>query len=129
MTDMFEAAGTGGGGIKWDDLNGFLLLFKPHSVEEGIQTSFGEKSAVRADVFVLDGPKKGEEYIDTLVFPGKLQGQIKHNAGTGKYVLGRLGQGQGKPGQRPPWQLSTDPTDQDKDVARAWLNANAGPGF
>lgn len=128
MTDMFDSPSAGGGGIKWDDLNGSLLLFKPHSVEEGIPTAFGEKSAVRADVHALDGAAKGQDFMDTLVFPGKLQGQIKHNAGTGRYCLGRLGTGAAKPGQRPPWQLA-DPTDSDKDTARAWINANSGPGF
>lgn len=127
-SDLFDAPSAGSGGIQWKDLNGCLLLFKPLSVEDAIPTSFGEKPAVRADVFVLDGPAKGQEHLDTLVFPGKLQGQIKHNAGTGRYCLGRLGQGLGKPGQQPPWQLG-DPTDQDKDIARAWISANAGPGF
>lgn len=117
--DMFDGPGSASG-LEWEALNGALLLIKPLSVEHGIETSFGEKDAVRADVAVLDGPDEGTEYNDTLVFPKVIQGQIRSNAGTGRFNLGRLGQGEAKKGQKPPWKLG-DPTDADKETARTHL--------
>lgn len=115
-------------GIKWEELEGALLLVKPNSYEEDINTAYGKANAVSADVTVLDGAKKGEEYRETLIFPKVLAGQVKGYIGTSKFALGRLGRGQAKPGQSAPWLLA-DPTDSDKDTARAWISANAGPGF
>lgn len=109
------------GGVKWEDHNGALLLITPHSVESGVNTTFGTKDAVRADVVVLDGPNAGAEYADVLVFPGVLIGQLRSQLG--KKVIGRLGQGVGKPGQKPPWKLS-EATEADKQVGVAWLNKN-----
>jgi hypothetical protein len=117
--DMFDGPSSSTG-IKWEDINGRLLLITPHSVEVGIKTSFGDTDAVRADVTVLDGPDAPTDYRDTLIFPKVLQGQVRSNAGTGRMNLGRLGQGNKKPGQSAPWMLG-DPTDADKQVARAHL--------
>lgn len=119
MTDMFDAPGSTSG-IKWEDINGRLLLVKPHSIEEGIATVHGATTAVRADVTVLDGPGAPEDYNDTLIFPKVLQGQVRGNAGTGRMNLGRLGKGNAKPGQSAPWVLG-DPTDADKQIAREHL--------
>jgi len=116
-TDPFATPGTASG-VQWEDLKGALLLIEPHTVETGIQTTFGEKDAIRADVAVLDGPSKGEQHPDTLVFPGVLISQLKTRLG--QKVLGRLGQGQGKPGQKPPWIL-TEATDADKQIGLAYL--------
>lgn len=106
-------------GVKWDDLNGALLIFTVHAVEEGIPTTFGDKDAVRADVDVVDGPKAGERYPDALVFGLVLIGQLRPNVGS--KVLGRLGQGNAKPGQKPPWLLA-EATEQDTNAATAHLN-------
>lgn len=114
----FAAPGTASG-IDWKALNGSLLLIKPHSVEEGIKTVHGDSSAVRADVYVLDGEEKGEEYKDTLIFPRVLQGQLRSRIG--QNVLGRLGQGAQKPGQSPPWLLS-EATAADHEVGVAYLS-------
>lgn len=126
-TDMFDGPSSATG-IDLTALEGSLLLVKPLEFVESINTNYGETSAVRADVIVLDGAQKGETVNDTLIFPKVLQSQVKSNCGTGRYNLGRLGRGAAKPGQSAPWMLG-DPTDQDKDAARAWLAANAGPGF
>jgi hypothetical protein len=124
MSDDFNAPGSAEG-IKWESLKGRLLLFKVHEVRHGIATAFGESDAVAADVVVLDGD--GEEaYIDTLVFPKVLQSQIKSNVGG--MVLGRLGQGEPKKNQSPPWKLS-DPTDDDKATGRAYLAAQTKAPF
>lgn len=124
--DMFDAPGSAAG-IDLKSAEGRLLLIKPLTTETGIQTTFGPKDAIRADVTVLDGPTAGEEFKDTLIWPLVLQGQIRGNVGTGRMNLGRLGKGNAKPGQQAPWKLA-DPTDADKDVARAHLaKATAAP--
>jgi len=125
--DMFDGPSSASG-IKWTDLQGRLLLIKPHSYEEGIQTAFGEANAVKADVIELDGPDAGTEHSDTLIFPKVLAGQVKANAGTGRYNLGRLGKGAAKPGQSAPHQLG-DPTDADKEVARRYLASKTQAPF
>jgi len=123
-TDEFEAPASAVG-IKWDDYNGDLLLVAVKQVESGIKTSFGEKDAVRADVTILDGTAAGEEFLDTLIFPSVLISQTR--SAVGKKVLGRLGQGQAKPGQKPPWRL-IEATDEDAAVARAHLAKIVSPG-
>lgn len=125
--DMFDGPSSTTG-IQWDQINGRLLLIKAHSVETDIKTSFGDTDAVRADVTVLDGPDSPEEYRDTLIFPRVLQGQVRSNAGTGRMNLGRLGQGNKKPGQSAPWLLG-DPTDADKAIARDYLAKNPSIPF
>lgn len=111
-------------GITWADVNGALLIIRPTSIETGIQTSFGAADAVRADVWVVDGPSAGEVHDDTLVFPKLLQSQLKSRIN--QVVLGRLTQGQGKPGQSAPWLLA-EPTAQDVQVGmQAWERIQAG---
>jgi hypothetical protein len=116
-------------GISYAELQGSLLLVKVIYVEDHIPTVHtkpGEKnSAVRADVTVLDGPAAGQEYLDALIFPKVLQGQLKSRVG--QYVLGRLGQGVAKPGQSAPWMLEPA-TDEDKRKAEAHLNGSAPRG-
>lgn len=116
--DPFDAPGKGGDRIHWDDVNGALLLFTVHSVERGIETTFGDADAVKCDVAALDGDHKGQTWDGALVFPRVLQSQLSGKVG-GK-VLGRLGKGTAKPGQSPPWTLE-DPTEDDKAIARKYL--------
>lgn len=125
-SDPFDGPGSASG-IQWADYEGRLLLITPHEYLPEVSTSLGVKSAVRADVVVLDGPGAPEEIPDTLIFPRVLQGQVKGNAGTGRMNLGRLGKGVAKPGQSAPWQLG-QPTDTDKDLARQYLaSKNVAP--
>lgn len=119
MSNSPFAAPAAASGISWEDLNGSLLLIQPLSVEDSVQTTFGEKTAIRADISVLDGDQKGEEYKDTLVFPLVLQGQLRGRLG--QKVLGRLGQGEAKAGQKPPWIL-TEATEDDIKVGTAHLS-------
>lgn len=106
-------------GIDWQALKGALLLITVHEVREGITTSFGVTDAVSADVAVLDGPETGNVYVDTLIFPRVLQGQLRKSVG-GQMVLGRLGQGNAKPGQSAPWSLIAA-SDEDNAAGIAWL--------
>ena len=117
-TDPFDSPGTGGDRIHWDDVIDTLLLFTVHSVERGIDTSFGEADAVKCDIAALDGDHKAETWEGALVFPRVLQSQLSGKVGG--MVLGRLGKGEAKPGQSAPWKLD-DPTDADRDIARKYL--------
>jgi hypothetical protein len=50
-----------------------------------------------------------------------VQSQLKQTIGTGKFVLGRVEQGNAKPGQNAPWRLAT-PTDKDRAMASKYLD-------
>lgn len=129
---MFEQPPAPGGGIKWDDHKGALLLIEPTSFEAQVNTSFGPADAVKANVHVIDGPGAGDSYTDTMIFPKLLVSQTKPLLG--KKVLGRLGQGQGKPGQSAPWLLN-EATPEDNTKGEAWVAqhapavTSAGPPF
>lgn len=114
----FNDPGVGGDRIDYEAVNGALLLFTVHAVEDGITTTFGEKTAVRCDVAVLDGPLKGEVFDNALVFPLVLLGQLKGSVG--EMVIGRLGKGTAKPGQKPPWTL-TAANPSDREVGERYL--------
>ncbi len=111
-------------GIQFADLKGRLLLIEPLGIETDIPTQYGSADAVRANLHVLDGEDAGESYMDTLIFPRVLRSQLK-SAST-KYVLGRLGQGERKPGQSPPWKL-TEATPGDEKVAVKFLEKDVTP--
>lgn len=123
-TDPFAAPGAASGGIDWAAVNGSLILITVHDVETDIQTSFGAKDAVRADVAILDGDHAGEEYGDSLIFPKVLISQLRGSKGS--KVLGRLGQGEAKKGQQPPWLLA-EASEADKKVGVAYLSGTLTP--
>ncbi len=118
MTDPFADPGSSTA-VDWSEHVGALLLLTVHGIEYDIQTVHGMSNAVRADVVVLDGPKRGTEYADALVFPKLLQSQLRSRVG--QKVLGRLGQGEAKRGQSAPWQLNAA-TDADKKIGRDFLS-------
>lgn len=103
-------------GIDWSQLKGALLVITVHGQEEGVKTVHGLADPIRADVLVVDGLLGGVMHADTLVFPKVLIGQLRPSIG--KKVLGRLGQGEAKPGQSPPWKLEPF-TDADVALAKA----------
>lgn len=105
-------------GIKWENLKGSLLLINPKEFRSGIATTFGTADAVEADVHVIDGPGAGDDYDSTLVFPKLLSSQLKGSIG--ETVCGRLGQGQAKAGQSPPWLL-LEASPDDLQKAEAWI--------
>lgn len=108
---------------KWSaaEHNGSLLIFFPVEVRRGIKTSNGEADAVRcARVVNLD---TGRVLHDTLIFGTALVPNIGPAAPDG-LVLARLGQGQGKNGNNPPWILL--PHDEaDLQRCHAWLAQDA----
>jgi len=109
-------------GIEWATLNGALLIIEVHEVVKDITTSFGVTDAVRATVTPVDGPTRGAAYQDTFIFPRMLKSQLAPNVG--KTVLGRLGQGQAKPSQSPPWLLQ-EATPEDQQSAAGFLAQQA----
>ena len=108
-------------GIQWEDYLGKLLLIEPTAFESAIKTSLGERDAVRADVTVIDADGDGPEEIkDTLIFPRVLISQTRSLID--EKVLGRLSQGEAKPGQNPPWKL-LEATDADVELGVRYLES------
>ena len=108
-------------GVKITDFKGSLLIVEPTEFVESINTAFGETTAVRANVHVLDGTDDGEPQVheDALIFPRVLQSTLKSKVGKGK-VLGRLAQRPpSKAGQSPAWVLNPA-SDDDKRTAKAY---------
>lgn len=124
MSNPF-AAPASANGITWADLLGRLLVIEPKALERDIQTSLGAKDAVRADVHVIDGTSP-ESNEDVLIFPRVLISQTSSKVG--EKVLGRLGQGQAKPGQSAPWMIQA-PTEADIATGTAWLEARQRQTF
>ena len=108
------------------DALGLLILVKPTEFREQIETAHGPTDAVAADVVILDGDRAGDEIDDALIFGKVVINQVKRSIGG--MVLGRVSQGVKQKGKNAPWQLS-DPTDADKDVARAYLAKASTPPF
>lgn len=108
---------------KWTaaDHNGSLLLFFPTEVRRGIKTSNGDADAVSCSRVV--NLNTGRVLHNTLIFGTALVPNIGGGAPDG-IVLGRLGQGEGKPGQSKPWILL--PHDEnDLRLAQQWLAQDA----
>jgi hypothetical protein len=140
--DEFDNAGEF---VKIEELLGKPVLFTPIEYIEGMTTAFGEnKDAVRADIVDLD---TGDEYMDQLVFQGKLIATLKRRITkspvkidrdpvtgvftesvitTVKRVLGVLSKGEAQRGQNAPYIL-TPASDAQKDLARAYQAENPTP--
>jgi hypothetical protein len=114
----FRDPSAGGDKLPLEELLGGLLLFTVHEQMPEMQTSFGPATPIRADVAVLDGHLKGQVFDDALIFPRKLQGQLR--GAIGEMVLGRLGRGTAKAGQSPPWELSPA-TEADRAIGEKFL--------
>lgn len=111
----FASPSAPSGGITWADHLGHLLLIEPESFESGFKTSFGDADVVKATISDIDS---GDVYDDGLIFPKLLVSQTKSQIGA--KVLGRLGQGQAKPGQSAPWILEPA-SEEDIATAEKWL--------
>lgn len=118
MGKQIVSAAPGGAGIEWDSFKGKLFVVEPLEVEKGIKTVHGESDAVRANVYVLLGKNKTEEFEDTLIFPRVLQSQTRRQIGS--VVVGRLEQGEAKRGQNPPWVFAEANTSDLKKAGEFW---------
>jgi hypothetical protein len=112
--------------VRITDFEGNLLLVKPLQVDKDIPTVFGDANATTCDLIVLDGEHAGEQHKGLMLFQKALQAQLADRVGSGRMLLGRLGKGVAKPGQSPPW-LFTDPTEEERGMARAWVAKNIPP--
>ena len=110
---QFSAPSTGGSGASVDDFDGHLVVVEPQEYVAAIQTSFGEKDAVRCTVHDITAGTTSE---DVLFFPRVLIGAFKSKVG--EKVLGVIGRGQAKPGQAAPW-IITDASSNEQAVAAA----------
>ena len=108
-----------GDAFKPAEHKGALLLISRINQEMDVVTEFGTANPIRCDVAVLDGEHKGDTYADTFLFGVALINSLKRHTGTDVKVLGRLGQGDAKPGRSAPWLLEAA-TDADRDVARKY---------
>lgn len=124
MTDFASPASSDG--IEWASLNGCLLIIDVTQLVKDVPTVHGVADAVRANVTPVDGPSAGASHEDILVFPRVLKSQLSSRVG--KKVLGRLGQGEQKKGQSPPWVLA-EATDADKAKAAAFVVAQQADRF
>lgn len=118
MGKQIVGAVPGGSGIEYGDFLNKLFVVEPLEVEKGISTVHGEKDAVRANVYVLVSKDRTEEFEDTLIFPKVLQSQVRRQIGS--LVVGRLGQGEAKRGQKPPWVLAEPSAGDLKKAADFW---------
>jgi len=114
----FKDPSAGGDKLPLAELEGSLLLFDVVKQADEMMTSFGPASPIVAHIVALDGPMKGQRFDDALVFPRKLQGQLRSSIG--EMVIGRLGKGTAKAGQSPPWEL-TAATEADKATGEKYL--------
>jgi hypothetical protein len=111
--------------VKIADLLGSLVLIWAKEYREDIQTVHGPADAITGDIHVLDGPKGGEKFENTLIFGGALIGSLRGAIG-GEPVLARVGQGVSKPGKNPPWVLNPF-TDADAAIATGYIQRMPRP--
>jgi hypothetical protein len=117
MTDYMLGAPGSAAQVDWKALYLHLVVIFPYSVEN-IDTQFGMKTAVRADIYDVH---TGAAMLDSLIFPSKLVGQTQ-GCERGQAIVGRVTLGTAKGGQNAPWELE-DPTEADFATARAYLAA------
>jgi len=118
------AHGTAGGGDKLlsDDNIGRPVLVRPLALETGIQTSFGQSDAIRAEWVFLDTfAQSGQAEIQKgLIFPSavvRALGDVISNPRV-DFTIGIVAKAaSAKPGQSPAWLLNDAPEWVDTAVA------------
>lgn len=116
---QFAQPGIGGDKFEAERHVGHLLLIFPTAFRADVPTRNGTADAVDAKIVDLD---TGETLNDAKVWGKAMVPQLKGEVPDGM-VLGRLGQGQGKAGNNPPWILHPH-TEQDVAIAERYLAAN-----
>jgi hypothetical protein len=115
---MFQDPSPSGDTFPANDLLGALLLFTVTEDCPEMNTTNGVAKPVRANVAVLDGPRKAERFEDALIFPKLLAGSLRTHVGA--MVLGRLKQGVAKPGQSAPYVLEAS-TPQERETGEKYV--------
>ena len=116
---QFQQPGIGGDKFEAANHNGHLLLFFPSAFRADVPTQNGVADCVDTKIVDLD---TGQVLNDAKVWGKAMVPQLKGAVPDGM-VLGRLGQGQGKAGNNPPWILHPH-TEQEVAVAERYLAAN-----
>lgn len=94
---------------------GDLLVIQVTGTQEGVETEYGARNVIVADVHVVSPDATiSETFEGAWLFGTVLYDQLK--AKKGRTVLGVLEQGEKRPGKKPPWRLA-DPTDAQEDAA------------
>lgn len=114
--------GISGDTLKPADVNGHLLICYAVEYLPSFVTPMGDDPVVRVNVADVD---TGEFYENVLWWPKMLISALRDRVN--QPVLARMGQGQAKPAQSPPWVLNAASGDPDAVArAEAWLQANPG---
>jgi hypothetical protein len=94
---------------------GDLLVVQVSDLMEAVETEYGERPVVVADVYVVQRDATiSAVYPEAWLFGTVLFNQLKKKRG--RTVLGVLEQGEKRPGRKPPWRLA-DATDAQEAVA------------
>lgn len=110
--------------VRAADLQGRLLLLWPSTIEREHPTVHGPTDAARCRIAELDGPTPGTIHDDVLLFGTLVVGQLRTALAAGDTtVLARMGQGEARPGQSPPWKLLAY-TDADRQLALSFLHSH-----
>lgn len=122
MSDPFATGGSSG--VKFTDFEDKLLLIYGTEYLDGdqkMETKYGKKDVVVADVIVLDGDNT-EEHSGVYVFQGGLVGTLKRHVGKRPY-LGVLGKKDAKDKNFQKAWAFLDPNDEQKAEAREFIKA------
>lgn len=104
---------------------GALCAFVEPDWETDVSTANGPADVAKCRyVIVLDGANAGTVFESTMIF-GKALAPAVYANGESPIVLGRIGQGEAKPGQNAAWLLN-EATPADEQVAGTWFQAHAG---
>jgi len=125
MTSSPFTAPAAGGSYDLNEGLGHLVVVEPHTFEPDFPTKRGPADAIRVTIHDVTA---GNTEEDVLLFPKVLVSSLKPRIG--QKVLGRIGQGEPKPGQSAPWIL-TDASGDPQAVAQAtaYLDAYARGQF
>jgi hypothetical protein len=94
---------------------GDLLVVQVTGIQEGVETEYGARDVIVADVHVISRDATiSATYEEAWMFGTVLYSQLKKKKG--RTVLGVLEQGEKRPGKKPPWRLA-DPSDAQEAVA------------
>lgn len=121
-----ELPSGGGGEFEVKDHLGALVIFKVLEDVGQMDTVHGASNPVRVNVTVVDGPHAGSEHDDALIFGKVMSNQLRKLVG--QTVLGRIGQGEKKPGKNAPWLLQPA-TSEDITKAKAHVAAQSDVPF
>ena len=126
VTDPFAAPS---GGTKLADYDGALVLFTPQEFQKDVETKFGKSDMVVTDFVVLDGPHAGTREDSVRIFQKVFVSELSGRIGKERnMLLARIGTTPNKKDAngKPVWVPNT-PTEEDKQVARAYLENATKP--